>query len=150
MTWTVWWLPCSFRMIVRRQMWHQQMYKSIMLTKDNLQWNLTMPITLLRIVVPFVKEQFQELSAPSDGATHLTYTQVLNSVAQHMFVGLVSGVDSIQAEQHVSNNSDYMLQLATSSQQMPVIVIFHHDSAITRAPTLYVAECWDWCPQGNM
>jgi hypothetical protein len=45
----------------------------------------------------FAMERLQELSASSDGASHLIYMQVLNSVA-HMFVDLVSGIDSIQAE----------------------------------------------------
>ncbi|KAI2494769.1 hypothetical protein MHU86_19764 [Fragilaria crotonensis] len=64
----------------------------------------------------FAMERLQEMSASSDGANLLTYTQVLNSVA-HMFVDLVSGIDSIQAERDASNNSsDYMLPPATPSQ----------------------------------
>jgi hypothetical protein len=61
-------------------------------------------------------ERLQEMSAPSEGANLLAYTQVLNSVA-HIFVDLVSGIDSIQAERDASNNSsDYMLPPATPSQ----------------------------------
>ena len=64
----------------------------------------------------FVMERLQEMSAPSEGANLLAYTQVLNSVA-HIFVDLVSGIDSIQAERDASNNSsDYMLPPATPSQ----------------------------------
>ncbi len=65
----------------------------------------------------FAMERLQELSASSDGTSHLNYMQVLNSVA-HIFVDHVSGIDSIQSERDASNNSsgDYTLPPATPSQ----------------------------------
>ena len=69
----------------------------------------------------FAMEQLQELSASSDGASNLTYMQVLNSVA-HVFVDHVSGIDSIQAERDASNNSsDYTLPPATAPSQLTVV-----------------------------
>ena len=51
-----------------------------------------------------VIERLQKLSVPEDGGNLLEYEQVLKSVGR-MFVDLINGVDSIQAERDSSNAS---------------------------------------------
>ncbi|KAI2502195.1 hypothetical protein MHU86_12247 [Fragilaria crotonensis] len=64
----------------------------------------------------FVMERLQKLSAPEDGGNLLEYAQVLKSVGR-MFVDLINGVDSIQAERDSSNASaDYLVPPSTPSQ----------------------------------
>jgi hypothetical protein len=64
----------------------------------------------------FVMERLQKLSVPEVGGNLSEYAQVLKSVGR-MFVDLINGVDSIQAERDSSNaSSDYLVPPSTPSQ----------------------------------
>jgi len=61
-------------------------------------------------------ERLQKLSVPEVGGNLSEYAQVLKSVGR-MFVDLINGVDSIQAERDSSNaSSDYLVPPSTPSQ----------------------------------
>ena len=64
----------------------------------------------------FVMERLQELSNPADGGNLVVYALVLKSVAC-IFVDLIKGVDSIQAERDASNGSaDFLIPPSTPAQ----------------------------------
>ena len=66
----------------------------------------------------FVMERLQQLSNPDDGGNLSVYALVLDSVAR-MFVDLIQGIDSIQAERDASNGHaapDDLIPPSTPSQ----------------------------------
>jgi hypothetical protein len=68
----------------------------------------------------FVMERLHVLSLPGEGGNLLGYIQVLKSVA-HMFVDLINGIESIQAERDAANDSsDFLLPPVTPLQLVDV------------------------------
>ena len=66
----------------------------------------------------FVMDRLQELSNPVDGGNLSAYALVLDSVAR-MFVDLIQGIDSLQAERNASNAhaaADDLIPPSTPSQ----------------------------------